>query len=123
MFLNGEGIADKLLKEGVQVLLVSPLKSAEFRNNQQMVDEITNADIKIMMMPSAEEWDGKSDLTFQHLKEVEIEDLLPRDKIEVDMKTIGQMLISKRILITGAAGSIGSEMARQVASFFPAELV
>lgn len=39
------------------------------------------------------------------------------------MKTIGQMLISKRILITGAAGSIGSEMARQVASFFPAELV
>ena len=123
VFLNGEGIADKLLKEGVQVLLVSPLKSAEFRNNQQMVDEITNADIKIMMMPSAEEWDGKSDLTFQHLKEVEIEDLLPRDKIEVDMKTIGQMLISKRILITGAAGSIGSEMARQVASFFPAELV
>ena len=123
VFLNGEGIADKLLKEGVQVLLVSPLKSAEFRNNQQMVDEITNADIKIMMMPSAEEWDGKSDLTFQHLKEVEIEDLLPRDKIEVDMKTIGQMLISKRILITGAAGSIGSEMARQVAPFFPAELV
>lgn len=123
VFLNGEGIADKLLKEGVQVLLVSPLKSAEFRNNQQMVDEITNAGIKIMMMPSAEEWDGKSDFTFQHLKEVEIEDLLPRDKIEVNMKTIGQMLTSKRILITGAAGSIGSEIARQVASFFPAELV
>ena len=55
-----------------------------------------NAGIKIMMMPSAEEWDGKSDLTHAQLKEVEIEDLLPREKIEVDMDAIGQMLKGKR---------------------------
>ena len=76
-----------------------------------------------MMMPQSEEWDGHSDLSHQQLREVEIEDLLPREKIEVDLVAIGNMLRGKRILITGAAGSIGSEMARQVAKFQPAELV
>ncbi|WP_455585709.1 polysaccharide biosynthesis protein [Bacteroides sp.] len=123
VYLNGEGIAEKMLKEGVQALLVSPFKSELFRKNQRMVNEFTNAGIKIMMMPAAEEWDGKSDLTFHQLKEVEIEDLLPRNKIEVDMNAIGEMLTGKRILITGAAGSIGSEIARQVAKFSPAELI
>lgn len=123
VYLNGKGIAEKLLKEGVQVLLVSPLKSVEFRNNLEMIDEITNAGIRIMMMPAAEEWDGKSDLTHKQLREVEIEDLLPRDKIEVDMAAIGAMLHGKRVMITGAAGSIGSEMVRQVAIYKPAELI
>ena len=59
------------------------------------------------------EWDGKSDLSHKELREVEIEDLLPRDKIEIDMDAIGNMLRGKRILITGAAGSIGSEMSQQ----------
>ena len=123
VLINGEGIADKLLKEGVQALFVSPLKSDSFRNNQAMVDEITTAGIKIMMVPAAEEWDGKSDLSFRQLKEVEIEDLLPREKIEVDMVAIGHMLRGKRILITGAAGSIGSEMVRQIAPYEPAEMI
>lgn len=123
VYINSEGIAEHLTKEGVQALLVSPLKSELFRKNQMMVDEITNAGIKIMMMPAAEEWDGKSALTYQQLKEVEIEDLLPRDKIEVNMDAIGEILTGKRILITGAAGSIGSEMSCQVAKFNPAELI
>jgi len=123
VYLNGVGIAQKLLNEGVQVLLVSPLKSADFRNNQPYVDEIMQAGIKVMMMPAAEEWDGRSDLSFTHLKEVEIEDLLPRDEIKVDMDAIGAMLTGKRVLITGAAGSIGSEMVRQVAVYKPAELI
>ena len=79
--------------------------------------------VKIMMMPPAEEWDGKSDLSHRQLHEVDIEELLPREKIEVDMDAIGNMLRGKRILITGAAGSIGSEMSRQVAKFNPSELV
>ena len=74
-------------------------------------------------MPTAEEWDGKSPLSHTQLHEVDIEDLLPRDKIEVDMNAIKGMLTGRKILITGAAGSIGSEMARQVATFKPAELV
>ena len=60
------------------------------------------------------------DLTHNQLHEVDIEDLLPREKIEVDMGAIGRMLEGRRILITGAAGSIGSEIVRQVAKFRPA---
>lgn len=111
------------MKKNVSVLLVSPLQSERFTNRTTLIDALMEADIKIMMMPQAEEWDGKSDLSHNQLKEVEIEDLLPRKKIEVDMVAIGAMLKDKRILITGAAGSIGSEMSRQVAKFGPAELV
>ena len=122
VFINKKGIAELMRNQHVKVLLVSPLKSEAFRENQAMIDEFVQAGIKIMMMPTAEEWDGKSDLTYNHLHEIEIEDLLPRDKIEVDMNAIGAMLRGKRVLITGAAGSIGSEMVRQVAVYKPAEL-
>lgn len=123
VFLNEEGIAEKLKEIKVRAVLVSPLKSEKLRNNPEMVDELVKAGIKIMMMPSAQEWDEKKDLSFNQLHEVEIEDLLPRDKIEVDMDAIGKMLTGKRVLITGAAGSIGSEMVRQVAAYKPAELI
>ena len=123
VFINEKGIAIRMKEMKVRVLLVSPLKSELFRNNTEMVDEFVQAGIKIMMMPAALEWDGKSDMTYQYLHEVEIEDLLPRDKIEVDMDAIGAMLKGKRVLITGAAGSIGSEMVRQVAIYKPAEMI
>ena len=123
VFLNEEGIAEKLKEIKVRAVLVSPLKSEKLRNNPEMVDELVKAGIKIMMMPAAQEWDEKKDLSYNQLHEVEIEDLLPRDKIEVDMDAIGKMLTGKRVLITGAAGSIGSEMVRQVAAYKPAELI
>ena len=108
----------------VAVLLVSPLQTNHFITRTTLIDALVAANIKIMMMPrGVEEWDGKSELTHQQLHEVEIEDLLPREKIEVDMDARGEMLHDKRILITGAAGSIGSEMARQVAKFQPADLI
>ena len=120
VYLNGKGIARRLKSEGVQVLLVSPLKTDKFRSNQEMVDEFISEGIRIMMMSNGEEWDGKTDVSHRQLHEVDIEDLLPRDKIEVDMGAIGRMLEGRRILITGAAGSIGSEIVRQVAKFRPA---
>ena len=123
VFFNAEGISERILEENVKVLLVSPLKSDALRNNQPMVDEFTKAGIRIMMMPAAEEWDGKSDLTTQQLHEVDIEDLLPRDKIEVDLDAIGRLLKDKVVMVTGAAGSIGYEMSRQVAKFHPKNLV
>lgn len=123
VYLNGPGIAAEMKMLGVDTLLVSPLKSELFRENTAMVDEFIAAGIHIQMLPAAQTWDGKSDLTPSHLHEVEIEDLLPRDKIEVDMNAIGVLLEGKKILITGAAGSIGSEMVRQVARFEPAEMV
>ena len=124
VYLNRRGLAKKLKGEGVQILLVSPLKNDKFRDNQTMVDEFIAAGIRIMMMPQAEEWDGKeTSLTHNQLREVAVEDLLPREKIEVDMDAIGALLTGKRILITGAAGSIGSEMVRQIAVYHPAEMV
>lgn len=123
VFLNEEGIAERLKEIKVRAVLVSPLKSEKIRNNPEMVDELVKAGIKIMMMPAAQEWDEKHDLSYNQLHEVEIEDLLPRNKIEVDMDAIGKMLTGKRVLITGAAGSIGSEMVRQVAAYKPAELI
>lgn len=123
VFLNERGLADRLRREGVKALLVSPLKTEKFRNNAEMVDEFISAGITIMMMNNGEEWDGKEEnLTHQNLRPVDIEDLLPREKIEVDMNAIGKLLTGKRILITGAAGSIGSEMVRQVAKFNPSEM-
>lgn len=90
VYLNRKGLAKKLKGEGVKVLLVSPLKNDKFRDNQTMVDEFISAGIRIMMMPQAEEWDGK-DITLTHsqLHEVAVEDLLSREKIEVDMDAIG----------------------------------
>lgn len=123
VFLNERGLAERLRREGVKALLVSPLKTERFRNNAEMVDEFISAGITIMMMNNGEEWDGKEEnLTHQNLRPVDIEDLLPREKIEVDMNAIGKLLTGKRILITGAAGSIGSEMVRQVAKFNPSEM-
>ena len=123
IYINHRGIAMKMKHLGVKTLLVSPLKTEMFRQNNEMVDEFLAAGIRIMMMPAAEEWDGTSELTHSSLKEVDIEDLLPRDKIEVDMDAIGQLLHGKVILITGAAGSIGSEMVRQIAAYAPSMLV
>lgn len=123
VFLNKTGIAVRMKELGISVLLVSPLKNELFRNNTRMIDEFLTAGITIKMMPAAEDWDGKSDLNHQHLHDVEIEDLLPREKIEIDMNAIGALLKGKKILITGAAGSIGSEMVRQVAIYKPAEMI
>ena len=123
IYINGSGIAERMQRLGVKTLLVSPLKSTMFRQNAAMIDEFLTAGIKIMMMPAAEEWDGTSELTHQNLHEVDIEDLLPREKIEVDMDAIGALLTGKCILITGAAGSIGSEMVRQIAIYKPSSMV
>lgn len=120
---DGPNLLSHMKDAGAQVLIVSPLQTENFSKREQLIDSLIAANVKIMMMPVAEEWDGKSNLNHQQLREVEIEDLLPRDKIEVDMDAIGVMLKGKRILITGAAGSIGSEMARQVVRFAPADLI
>ena len=110
-------------RKGVRTLFVSPMRSEAFRENQDLVDSLSMAGVKIMMMPEAQKWDGKSKMLHRQMREVDIEDLLPRDKIDVDMEAIGRLLENKVILITGAAGSIGSEMVKQIALFKPERLV
>ena len=118
-----EELLETMRDRRVNTLLVSPLYTESLRGNQKLVDQLVGAGIHIMMMPQSIEWDGKSDLNYTALKEVDIEDLLPRDKIEIDMDKVGALLRGKRILITGAAGSIGSEMVRQIAIYHPDNLI
>lgn len=123
VYPNNEDLIGVMRRLQADVLLVSPLKVEAIRNNQEMVDRLIKANIKIYMTPAAQEWDGRSDLNHTQLREVNIEDLLPRDKIEIDLEAVRKQLTGKWILITGAAGSIGSEIVRQVAQFAPERMV
>ena len=120
---DGPNLIKHIKDAHASILIVSPLQEERFRSNPKLVDDLITQGIKIMMFPTIEEWNGKDELKREHLHEVNIEDLLPRDRIEVDMDAIGSMLSNKCILITGAAGSIGSEMVRQIAPYQPSRLV
>ena len=123
VYPDSDDIVNTIQKKGADVLLVSPMQTDHFRERTTLVDALVAAGIKILMTPPAEEWDGKSNFSHHQLHEVDIEDLLPREKIEVNMDAIGQQLHGHSILITGAAGSIGSEIVRQVAKFQPSVMV
>ncbi len=110
-----------IAENNIEALLVSPLRNEQFRNNQQLQDKLINAGVKIYMTQGAEEWTG-DDKDIQ-MKEVSVEDLLPRDEIKVDMLSVGKELTGKSIFITGSAGSIGSEMVRQIAVYKPAMMI
>lgn len=116
-------LPEHMKKQHADLLLVSPLQSDSFREQAELIDALIEAGIRIMMMPPMEQWDGKSPLRREQLREIDIEDLLPRNAIQIDMDRIGEQLRGRRVLITGAAGSIGSEIARQVARCEPNSLV
>lgn len=123
VFPNDENLVKEMKKHRATELFVSPLKTEALRENADMQNLLIEGNIKILAMPPEVEWDGKTNLNHKQLKPLELEDLLPRDAIEIDMDAIGGLLTGKKILITGAAGSIGSEMVRQIASFTPSELI
>lgn len=125
---NREKLAKALKKEKIKGVLVSPIRKREFREDQALQDLLIAMGIKIYMAEEHffQEQDNPSEQKAAEeivLKEVSVEDLLPRDEIEVDMAAVGHELTGKRILITGSAGSIGSEIVRQAASFSPAAMM
>lgn len=109
----------KMRNNNISTLLISPGAINVFRANKDFQDALLAEGIHIYM-PTTQEWNRNEQ---QQLKEVSIEDLLPRDEISIDMESVGSMLHGKRILITGSAGSIGSEIVRQIAKYSPAELI
>lgn len=124
-----DDIESVIKKEKIQAILVSPTRLNKFRDNQEFQDLLIKLGVKIFIAQQAKEAnvkkDGLTDEDFEkmQLKEVQVEDLLPRSEINVDLDSVAAMLEGKRVLITGAAGSIGSEMVRQVASFKPAAMM
>ena len=124
-----DDISERLKENYVQAVLVSPHRLADFRNDQRIQDVLIQAGIKILFAQQAKEATVKDGELIAdsyenvQLKEVQVEDLLPRQEINVDMDSVGAMLMGRRVLITGSAGSIGSEMVRQIAVYKPAAMM
>ena len=116
-----DDIASVVRKQGIKAVIVSPGRVEEFRRNQKIQDILIGEGVKIFMSSEAKEAnvkDGELDPNAPEqlqIREVSVEDLLPRQQIRVDMKSVGEQLKGKRVLITGSAGPIGSEIVRQVA--------
>ena len=108
-------------QEHIECLLVSHGAIDEFRKDKALQDMLIAEGVHIYMPRANEEWNpAVPDAT---LKEVSIEDLLPRDEISIDLKSVADTLHGKCILVTGSAGSIGSEIVKQLCQFNPRELV
>lgn len=124
-----DDLAGIIQKEKIEAVLVSPLRLADFRDNQELQDLLIKSGVKIFIAHQAKEASLKNgeltdeDFAGMQLKEVSVEDLLPRQEIKVDMDSVGEMLAGKRVLITGSAGSIGSEMVRQIAVYRPGKMI
>lgn len=108
-------------KHHVECLLVAQGALDSFRNNKELQDDLLSAGVHIYI-PKANEWNPAQPQT-QQLKEVSIEDLLPRDEIKIDLKSVADTLRGKCVLVTGSAGSIGSEIVKQICKFGPREMV
>ena len=123
VYAISDQLPELMKRKDVKALLISPLKQKALVSNKSFVDALLAAGITIYVLDPAVRWDGKSNLSTQMYKEVSIEDLLPRDEIQLDLKAVGEMLSGKKVMITGAAGSIGSEIVRQIAAFSPAHMI
>lgn len=122
-----DDIAAIIRSKDIEAVLVSPNRVKDFRNNQALQDTIIGAGAKIFMAQAAKELDAEDNGDFDYsslqVREVSVEELLPRQEIRVDMKSVGELLTGKCVFITGSAGSIGSEIVRQVAQFKPSSMV
>ena len=130
-----DDLAEVIREHHIEGIIVSPFRTNEFRNQQELQDMLIENGVKIFMAQNAQEWvniesaeytDKPEDapaLENVHLHEVSLEDLLPRAEIVCDMESVKRELTGKRVMITGAAGSIGSELVRQVAAYKPAIMI
>ena len=124
VFTVGDDLTRFIATEKISTVLVSPLQNKVFRDNVDLQNILIDAGVHIYMMGSMNEWDPeKGAQQFRNLKEVSIEDLLPRDEIKVNLDVVEREIRGKRILVTGSAGSIGSEIVRQVAQFHPEKMM
>ena len=123
-----DDLTEVIKENDIEAILVSPYRVKEFRENQAVQDKLISAGAKIFMAQGAKEMTSGEEMTPEifgtlQLREVSVEELLPRQEIRVDLKSVEELLKRKRVLITGSAGSIGSEIVRQVAKFKPSAMM
>lgn len=116
-------LPDVIRRNGIAAVLVAPGRIGRFRNDTALQDYILQSGARIFSANNVVDTEHDAIKGAMTLKEVSIEDLLPRDEICVDLESVAESLRGKRILITGSAGSIGSEIVRQVASFAPSKMM
>lgn len=121
VYANDENLVEKIVEREVSTVIISPAKMDQL-NASPLLDMLLSHHVKLLTAPPLSEW-GTQIIDHTQLKEIQIEDLLQRDPIQVDLPKIASHLEGKRVMITGAAGSIGSEIMRQVASFNPYKLI
>ena len=121
VFPNDDTLIENLDDRDVHTIIISPAKMEALKQSD-MADRLLAHNIKLMTAPPLSEWNNQF-LDRTQLKEIQIEDLLQRNPIEIDIHKVASHLEGKRVMITGAAGSIGSEIMRQVASFNPYKLM
>lgn len=121
IYENNQDIFRVLVSKNVHTIIVSPQKMEEIKNSALLANFVDH-DISLLTTVPINEWNG-SLKSKEQLKDIQIEDLLPRDPIRINMIEIASNIEGKRVMITGAGGSIGSEIVRQVASFNPNSII
>jgi FlaA1/EpsC-like NDP-sugar epimerase len=113
---------NELLENNDVSNLIISVQDLSPSKKQQIVDICLNHNTKVLNVPPVSNWIN-GELSFKQIKKVQIEELLERDAIQLDIAIIKEQLTNKTILVTGAAGSIGSEIVRQVIKFNPKKII
>lgn len=121
IYANNENLFRILETKDVKTIIVSPQQMDEIKNSD-MLSNFVDHNISLLTTAPLSEWNGDV-MSKELLRDIQIEDLLPRDPIHMNMLKIASNIEGKRIMVTGAAGSIGSEIVRQVANFNPFSVI
>jgi FlaA1/EpsC-like NDP-sugar epimerase len=113
---------ERLLSENSVHHLIIAIQQIPPHRKQEIVELCLKYNTKVLTVPPVSNWINGA-LSFKQIKKIKIEDLLEREPIQLDVATINRQLTGKTILITGAAGSIGSELVRQVIRFHPQKII
>ena len=113
---------EELIRENqIETVIISILNISSLRKNE-IVETCLQQNIKVLSVPPVSKWIN-GELSLNQLKAIQIEQLLERNSIKLDVSLIEQQLENKVILVTGAAGSIGSELVRQILHFNPKQVI
>lgn len=121
IFIYGPDKLSSLIKENAVEIVIISIQQLSSQKKNEITDTCLANDVRVLHVPPATRWIN-GELSFNQIKSLRIEDLLERDPIQLDNDMIAEQLQGKSILITGAAGSIGSELARQCLKFNPGSL-